>query len=177
MKNQQKIAFLVEDGTDDTEFWCPYYRLQEAGIDVVIVSPDGKQKPGKYGRVVKPDLSISKALKIKFDGVYIPGGMKGAELLRMNPSVISFVQKLYSSNKMVAAICHGPWVLISAGITKNKMMTCYRGMKDDLIATSAYYTDESVMVDKNIITARTPRDLPAFHKAMLAFIKKRSLPC
>ncbi len=160
--NPQKIAVLVEDLYQVLEVWYPILRLKEAGVKAVTVGTGTKETYGsKEGYPCKVDTSIDKVKESDFDGVIIPGGY-APDILRRFDKVNNFVKNLYRQGKVVAAICHGGWVLVSAGILKNVKATCFFAIKDDVIAAGAQYSDEEVVVDKNLITSRKPEDLPRF---------------
>jgi len=146
---------LVAQGVQDQEFWYPYYRLQEAGFDVnVVVSGSCANITGKYGIPIKGSCNTN---ELKHDGFYdviiIPGGWQAPEIMRQDKKILQFLHKADDDGLLIGAICHGPQVLISAGICYNRKMTCYKGMKDDLLNAGAQYIDKPVVVDNNIITA------------------------
>ncbi len=166
MSNGKKVALLAEDLYEDQELWYPYYRLIEAGYEVKIVGPEKKTYYSKHQYPVEVDLSIEEARVDDFLGVVIPGGY-APDHLRRFPKVLNFVRKIFEKDGLVAAICHAPWVLISAGILDEKDTTCFFSIKDDLINAGANYLDQEVVVDNHLVTSRTPRDLPAFLLAIL----------
>jgi protease I len=163
----KKIAILAADGYEDMELWYPRFRLLEAGFDVVIAAADLKDRASKHGYVTDVQMATADLRTNDFAAVIVPGGIKGAENIRMDPAAVRFVRRMHDEGKVVASVCHGAWVLISAFIVKGKKLTCYRGMKDDLIAAGARYVDEEVAVDGNMISSRKPADLPAFMKEIL----------
>jgi protease I len=163
----KKIAILAADGYEDMELWYPRFRLLEAGFDAVIAAADLKDRASKHGYMTDVQLATSDLRPGDYAAVIIPGGIKGAENIRMDPAAVRFVRRMHDEGKVVASICHGAWVLISAAIVKGKKLTCYRGMKDDLIVAGALYVDEEVAVDDNLISSRKPSDLPAFMKEIL----------
>jgi len=163
----KKILILAGEGYEDMELWYPKLRFLEEGFEVKLASSDGKSRLSKHGYSVECNLKTADLNADNFDAVIIPGGTRGAEKIRMDSDAVAFVKKMHEKNKVVAAICHGPWVLISAFIVKEKKVTCYKGMKDDLIAAGAKYEDKAVVVDNNLITSRVPADLPAFIKEIL----------
>jgi len=170
MQDGKKIAILVEELYDEFEFWYPKLRLEEERVEVVVVAPEKKEYRGKKGFPAKSDISIKEASPDDFDGVIIPGGYC-PDRLRRFPEVLDFVRRLYDSGKLVATICHGGWVLISAGITRGKRLTGYFAIKDDLVNSGAQYIDAEVVKDGNLITSRHPGDLPYYMKAIIAFLK------
>jgi len=169
---QKTIAILVEDLYQVLEVWYPLLRLREEGVGVVTVGTGTKDEyKSKEGYPVKVDTSIDKVKLEQFDGVIIPGGY-APDILRRFDKVNDFVRKLYLNGKVVASICHGGWVLVSAGILKGKKATSFFAIKDDLIAAGAQYEDKEVVVDKNLITSRKPEDLPSFMRAIIKQLKK-----
>lgn len=155
------VAVLVEAKYEDLELWYPVYRLKEAGCRVLIAGTGKPEYQGKTGYVCRPDLSVQDLRVDDIDGLVIPGGYC-PEKLRTNPDALDLVREAFSKGKVVAAICHGPQVLISAGVLKGRRVTGYRGIWDDLRNAGAIVVDEPVVVDGNLITSRTPDDLPEF---------------
>lgn len=156
----KRVALFVEKLYNEHEFWYPYYRFKEEGAEVKVVAPNIEIFHGKYGNLpVKPELTSKEIDTKDFDAVFIPGGYC-PDYLRAHKSVTDFVRKMYEEGKLVASICHGAWVLISAGITKGKKITSTITIKDDVINSGAEFVDKEVVVDGNIITSRTPDDLP-----------------
>jgi len=167
-----KIACLVEDNYQELELWYPYYRLREGGFETVLVgSGEKKEYFSKKGYQAKEDISITHVSSKEFAGVVIPGGY-APDILRTIRPVNSFVRELFLAQKLVAAICHGPSVLISAGVLKGKNATCFPSIRDDIINAGAEFIDREVVVDENIITSRTPEDLPAFCREIINFLEK-----
>jgi len=168
-----KIAVLVEDQYQVLEVWYPALRLKEERIETIFVAPERKDEYlSKEGYLVKRELSIKKAKASDFDGVVIPGGY-APDMLRRDEDILAFVRKMYEQGKLVAAICHGGWVLVSAGILKGKKVTGFVAIKDDLINAGAAYSDQEVVVDANLVTSRNPYDLPAFCKEIIKFLKSK----
>lgn len=164
---KKKIAVLIEDAYQDLEVWYPILRLREAGHEVVSIEPrNQKQYKGKNGYPIDADCSINDVNPEDFDGVIIPGGW-APDKLRLSQKILNFVRTLHRKEKLVASICHGGWVLVSAGICKGKTLTSYIAIKDDLANAGAKFIDEEVVVDGNLVTSRTPDDLPAFCRAIL----------
>lgn len=164
---KKKIAVLIEDHYQDLEVWYPILRLREAGHEVVTVEPrNQKHYVGKWGYPIEVDCSIDEVKAKDFDAVVIPGGW-APDKLRLSKKILDFVAALHKQKKVIASICHGGWVLVSAGICKGVTMTSYEAIKDDLINAGARYVDREIVRDKNIITSRKPDDLPAFCRAIL----------
>ncbi|MFA5411613.1 MAG: type 1 glutamine amidotransferase domain-containing protein [Candidatus Omnitrophota bacterium] len=167
-----KIAVLVEDYYQALEVWYPYLRLREEKIDTVFIGPSRKKEyQSKEGYPAQVELPIEQAKADEFAGVIIPGGY-APDLLRRDLQITAFVRNLFEQKKLVAAICHGGWVLASAGILKGKKATAFFAIKDDLLNAGADYIDKEVVVDANLITSRNPYDLPAFCREIIKFLKK-----
>lgn len=161
-KPQKTIAILIEDLYQVLEVWYPILRFKENNIKSVTIGSGEKDSFGsKEGYPCKADISIAKANTKDFDAVLIPGGF-APDLMRRNGKYAQFVRKMHDEGKVVASICHGGWMLVSAGILKGRHATCYFAIKDDLVAAGAKYSDKEVVVDKNLITSRKPDDLTAF---------------
>ncbi len=167
----KKIAVLIEDHYQVLEAWYPYLRLREEGIDTVFIGTGKEGYISKEGYPAPQDLSITKAKPGEFDGVVIPGGY-APDILRRHKSINIFVKKIFQSGKLVAAICHAGWVLVSADILRDKKATCFFAIKDDLVNAGATFIDKEVVVDGNLITSRNPYDLPAFCREIVRFLKK-----
>lgn len=165
MKNKN-IAIFIEDFYEDMEFWYPYYRMREEEAEVVVIGPEIKSFKGKKGMPAIADKTIQEVDPIDFDALIIPGGYSPDRMRRV-PEMIEFVQKMNEENKVVAAICHAPWMLASANIIKGKKMTSFFSIKNDMVNAGANWVDEEAVKDGNIITSRNPGDLPAFCKAII----------
>lgn len=169
--HQKRIAILVEDLYQVLEVWYPLFRLTEEGCKVTTVGTGTKESYGsKEGYPCKVDTSVEKINPKDFDCVIIPGGY-APDILRRYDKVIDFVRTIYGNGKPVAAICHGGWLLVSAGILKDKKATCFFAIKDDIIAAGAKYLDQDVVVDGNLITSRKPEDLPRFTQEIIKMLK------
>lgn len=162
-----KIAILVLDTYQDLEVWYPYYRFKEEGAEVCLVGAEkGKEYKGKYGYPAIAEKGINTVLAKDFDAVLIPGGF-APDYMRRIPAMVEFVRDMYDSGKIVAAICHGVWMLASADILKGKRVTSFFAIKDDIKNAGAEWVDEEVVKDGNIITSRKPEDLPFFCKKII----------
>jgi len=167
-----KIAVLVEDQYQVLEVWYPYLRLREEGIETVLVGTGVKKEyRSKEGYPAVEELSIKNAKVDDFDGVVIPGGY-APDILRRHEAVNKFVKDMFTNGRVVASICHGGWVLASAGIVKGKKLTSFSAIKDDMINAGAIFLDKEVVVDSNLITSRNPYDLPAFCREVIRKLKK-----
>ncbi len=164
----KKVAILVEEMYNEYEFWYPYYRFIEAGCEVSVVGTGRRETyPSKAGLPAKETVSARQADPAQFDAVIIPGGY-APDFMRRDPAMVNLVREAYRRGAVVAAICHAGWMLASAGILRGKKVTSFFAIKDDLVNAGAEYVDEEVVVDGNLITSRTPDDLPAFCRAILA---------
>ena len=166
----KKIAVLIEDHYQVLEAWYPYLRLRAEGIKTVFVGTGKDGYISKEGYPAPEDMSIAKANPGEFDGVVIPGGY-APDIMRRHQNVNAFVRKIFQSGKLVAAICHAGWILVSADILRGKKATCFFAIKDDLVNAGATYIDKEVVVDGNLITSRNPYDLPAFCREIIKFLK------
>ncbi len=155
-----KALFLVADGVEDLEFFYPFYRFQELGFDVDVAGIRPGTVQGKHEYPIPVNLSYDQVIPDGYDILFLPGG-KSPESVRLNEKALDITRKIFNAGKIVGAVCHGGQILISAGLAKGKTATCWKGVKDDLIAAGAKYEDKSVVVDGNLITSRMPDDLPA----------------
>jgi protease I len=166
-----RVAILVEDQYQVLEVWYPYLRLREEGIETVLVGTGKKrQYLSKEGYPAEEELSIDKANASDFDGVVIPGGY-APDILRRFEKVNKFVSDLDKNGKLIGAICHAGWVLVSAGVLKGRKATCFSAIKDDIVNAGAEFIDKEVVVDGNLITSRNPYDLPFFCREIIIFLK------
>jgi protease I len=170
----KKAAILTEDNYNDFEFWIPYYRLKEEGIEVTVVgSGSGSTYHSKYGIPIKADKAASEVSADSFDAVVIPGGY-APDKMRTHPEMVGLVRDAYNKGKVVAAICHAGWMLASAEILKGKHVTSYVAIKDDMIHAGALWEDSELVRDGNLITSRKPDDLPAFCRAIIQAMEEKS---
>lgn len=168
---EKKVAILIEEMFNTHEFWYPYFRLKEAGAEVVVVGTGSAEiYHGKPGTDAEPDVSADQVSAADFDGVVIPGGY-APDLMRRSPQMVQFVKDLFDSGKIVSAICHAGWMLVSAGVLKGKTVTSFFAIKDDMVNAGAEWVDREVVVDGNLVTSRKPDDLPAFMKAVIGALK------
>ena len=158
----KKVAILVEDYYQVLEVWYPFLRFKEAGIEGVFIGTGSKTEyKSKEGYPVQAQFPIQKVTIEDFDGVVIPGGY-APDILRRYPEVNNLVRGMFEKGKIVASMCHGGWVLASAGILKGRKVTAFYAIKDDLVNAGAAFVDAEVVVDGNLITSRNPFDLAAF---------------
>ena len=162
-----RVAILVENLYEDLEFWYPYYRLKEEGIEITVIGTGSNSLyRGKHGLEAKPDMAVDKADPKMFDAVVIPGGY-APDYMRRYPALLDFVRQIHDQGRIVAAICHAGWVLASAGLAKGLTMTCFSSIKEDMVNAGANYVDKPVVRDRNVITSRFPADLPAFCREVI----------
>lgn len=165
----KRILILCGPDYEDMELHYPRYRLMEEGAVVVVAGIGAAEYKGKKGYPVTVDAQVSDLDARDFDAVVIPGGY-APDHMRRSEALLSLVREVHGDGRTVAAICHAPWVAISAGILKGKRMTCVPAIKDDVINAGADYVDEPVVVDGNLVTSRRPEDLPVFLPAVIEAI-------
>ncbi|MBS1638274.1 MAG: DJ-1/PfpI/YhbO family deglycase/protease [Bacteroidetes bacterium] len=163
----KKAVIVVGPAVEDTEFAYPYYRLQEDDFTVDVASNGAVDIIAKHGLPIKVNADIKKINPEDYDMLIVPGGLESPDRLRQIPEMLKFIQDMNKAGKVIASVCHGPWVLISAGIVKGKKMTTYVGCKDDLINAGADYHNVPVISDGNIVTAPHFRDNAAWIKETL----------
>jgi len=167
----KKVAILSTDGFEQSELFEPRKALIEAGADVQIVSlRSGEIKSwhdGNWGTAIKVDALISESDSDQFDALMIPGGVINPDRLRTDENVIEFIEGFFHNGKPVAAICHGPQVLIETGLVAGRKMTSWRSIKTDLLNAGADWVDREVVEDQGLVTSRMPADIPAFNRTMI----------
>jgi protease I len=163
----KNVVIYVENDYQELEFWYPLLRMREAGATTTITGPvANKIYRSKLGYPVTTQASAESLDAKKVDAVIIPGGY-APDHMRVNQPMLELVHTVFNQQKIVAAICHAAWVLISAGIVKDRQMTCYHTVKDDVVNAGGRYIDQVVVKDGNLITARQPDDLPQFCQAIV----------
>jgi protease I len=171
LEGAQRIAILVENGFEQVELTEPKRAIEEAGMQPVIVSPvKGKVKGwnhDRWGDDFSVDLALDDADPGDFDGLLLPGGVMNPDRLRMNEEAVEFVYEFFNAGKPVAAICHGPWMLVEADVVADRRVTSYPSIQTDLENAGAEWVDEEVVVDEGLVTSRSPKDLPAFNRKMV----------
>ncbi len=170
LKKNKKVVIITADKTEDVEFFYPYYRLTEEGYEVHVVTPHGGSFEAKHGLGLKKTKSIDEVQPQDYELLYIPGGKAPAEL-RKNEKVLKFVSDFSKSGKPVAAICHGPQVLIDAGLVKGKRIAAWPEIKDEIEEAGAVYVDEALVEDGQLITGRKPGDLHRHLYGVLDYLK------
>src|SRR5947209_16049729 len=177
----KKVAILVADGFEQVEMTKPRAALEEAGAKTTIVSPSGKQIQGMNhadkGDKFDVDLALEEARPEEFDALMIPGGLMNPDTLRSTPAALEFTKHFFREGKPVAAICHGPWVLIDAGVVSGRTLTSWPAIKTDVKNAGGNWVDEEVVVDNGLVTSRKPDDIPAFNEKMIEeFCEGRHAP-
>lgn len=169
----KRIALMIEDEYQILEGWYPYLRLIEAGAQVTVVGSGTKDSySSKEDYPMKADVSAADVSADDFDGVVVPGGF-APDNMRLHKPMINLVKGIFEQGKMTSSICHGGWILASIGATNGKRITGYAPIEDDVInAGGTWVKDEAVVVDGNVITSRTPPDLPYFTKAIIEYFDK-----
>jgi protease I len=169
--NGKKIAILVDKGFEEVELTSPKQALEDAGAQTFIVSPqDGTVQAWNrtdWGQGYPVDVPLEQANPRDYDALVLPGGVMNPDKLRMNPTAIQFIKDFFTSGKPVAAICHGPWTLIEAGVVKGRTLTSYPSLQTDLKNAGAHWVDQPVVVDRGLVTSRRPHDLEAFDRKMV----------
>jgi protease I len=171
-----QVAILATDGVEAIELVEPRLALEAAGANTVLVSPtpgaiqtmDHDTKSEK----ARVDLLIGEALAEEFDATLLPGGTMNADKLRMDRKAREFVQRMEREGKPLAAICHAPWLLVSAGLVKGRRLTSYYTLQDDIRCAGGHWEDSEVVVDKNWVTSRQPKDIPVFNRQIVALFKE-----
>ena len=168
--NGRSVAVLATDGVEQVELTEPVKALKAAGAKVVVVAP----KPGTIqgwnhmdkGDAIPVDQALDQVDPAGFDALLLPGGVVNPDQLRLEPKAIDFIRHFVQAKKPIAAICHGPWTLIDAGLVDGRKLTSWPSLKGDLRNAGAAWEDAEVVVDGNLITSRKPDDIPAFNKAL-----------
>lgn len=171
LKNK-KAGLLVEDIYNELEVWIPYYRLKEEGVQVTVIgSGTSLTYTGKYGIPIAVDKSAVEVKAEDFDVIIIPGGY-APDKMRIHPEMVKLVRDAVRIGKVVASICHGGWMLASADAVRNRRVTSYIAIRDDLVNAGALWEDSELVQDGNIITSRKPDDLPVFCRAIIETLSK-----
>jgi len=169
------VALFLENLFNDQEFIYPRYRLEEAGARVIVAAPAaaGREYASKHGLAMTSDVAFDELDAAKCDGVVIPGGY-APDLMRRSQAALAFVRALDGAGKLVAYICHAGWVPVSAGILKGRRSTSVSSIKDDMVNAGALWEDAAAVVDRNLVSSRTPADLPAFMRAVITVLQGKS---
>ncbi|MFC4728219.1 type 1 glutamine amidotransferase domain-containing protein [Coralloluteibacterium thermophilus] len=167
----RKVAMLATHGFEQSELTGPKEGLEKAGATVHVVSPESGEikgwKGSDWGDPVKVDVALDAARVEDYDALVLPGGQINPDKLRLEEKAIALIKAFGEAGKPIAAICHGPWTLIDAGLVKGKNVTSWPSIRNDLINAGAQWSDKEVEIDGNIITSRKPDDVPAFTRAVI----------
>src|SRR5579864_680275 len=164
------VLFFAAPLYEDLELWYPKIRLEEEGVRTVVAGLGERSYQGKRGYPVTTDANVDDVRSAAFDGLVIPGGY-APDLLRRSPRALELTREIFEAGKPVAFICHAGWVPISAGIVRGKRGTSVGAIRDDLVNAGLVWEDSAVVVDGNLISSRTPADLPQFCKAIIAALQ------
>ena len=170
-----RVAILATDGVEKVELTLPRLSLAEAGADTVLLAPKPQIQSMKHDEKddrFAADMLLRDAQPEEFDAVMLPGGALNADVLRMDPAARELVQQLDAAGKPIAAICHAPWLLVSAKLVKGRRLTSYHTLQDDIRCAGGQWEDSEVVVDKNWVTSRKPDDIPAFNREMRSLFAK-----
>lgn len=166
-----KILIMVDEGVEDAEFLYPYYRFQEEGYKVDVVGSKAKETYlGKHGVPIKSNLSPEEVNVDDYEALIIPGG-RAPDRMRINKGLVKIVRDFYERGKVIAAICHGPQMLIEADVLRGKRATCWKSVATDLRNAGATFVNSPVVIDGNIVTSRFPADLPKFCRETIKLLK------
>ncbi len=167
----KKVAILVENGFEQVELTKPKAALEEAGAQTHIISPNEDEVKGwdgsDWGDTFAVDVALKNAQEGEYDALLLPGGVLNPDKLRTNDDARQFIRAFFQAHKPVAAICHGPWSLIDAGVAKGRKMTSYHSIQTDLKNAGVDWVDQEVVVDNGLVTSRNPDDIPAFNRKMV----------
>jgi protease I len=170
LKNK-RIAILATDGVEQVELLEPKKALEEAGAQTDVISPkDGKIKGWNHtdwGKEIAVDVNLKSANQNNYDALLLPGGVMNPDHLRMEPAAVQFVKSFVTSGKPVAAICHGPWLLVEAGAVRGRKLTSWPSLQTDIRNAGGEWTDQEVVSDQGLVTSRKPADIPAFNRKMI----------
>jgi protease I len=172
----KKVAILATNGFEQSELEVPRDRLKEHGATVHVVSPESGEivgwKEDDWGTAVQVDIPLDQAKADDYDAIVLPGGQINPDLLRVNDKALKFIKAFFDQKKVIAAVCHAPWLLIETGIIKGRKATSYKSIKTDMINAGAKWEDSEVVTDQGIVTSRNPGDLEAFSKKIMEEIEE-----
>jgi protease I len=171
----KRVAILCTYGVEQIELTSPKKALEKAGAVVHVITPHSGIKRGKvkawnmvkWGKDIKVDVDLSDARVGMYDALHLPGGVINPDLLRLDENAVKFVRDFFAAGKPVASICHGPWMLIEAGVVQGRRMTSWPSLRTDLRNAGAEWVDEEVVEDRGVVTSRGPQDLSAFNKQIV----------
>ncbi|MCF8496289.1 MAG: type 1 glutamine amidotransferase [Alphaproteobacteria bacterium] len=172
----KKIAFLATDGVEEIELSRPWKDIKNAGAEVELISLERGEIQGfnhnEKAQTFSVDKTVDEVSAMSYDGLVLPGGVQNPDTLRMNKRAVEFVKEFFEHNKPVSAICHGPWLLVEAGVVERRKITSWPSLQTDIINAGGYWFDEEVVVDDGLITSRKPDDLDAFCKETIEEFSK-----
>lgn len=167
----KRVAILATDGVEQVELTEPRKALDDAGARTTLVSPKADRikawQHDHWGDELPVDLALSNARSDDFDALLLPGGAMNPDHLRMEPAAVDFVRDFFDKGKPIAAICHGPWLLVEAGVVRNRTVTSWPSLKTDISNAGGDWVDREVVTDEGIVTSRKPDDIPAFNRKMI----------
>lgn len=170
------ILILATNGFEQSELEVPQRELKAAGATVEVASPESGEIKGwdkkDWGRAVKVDKSLDAVRADQYDAIVLPGGQMNPDTLRGNDKALALIKSFFEQGKVVAAVCHAPWLLIDTGIAKGRKLTSYKTIRQDLINAGAQWEDSTVVTDKGVVTSRNPDDLPAFVAKIIEEVKE-----
>jgi protease I len=173
---ESRILMIATDGFEDNELMEPRRILIDRGADVTLASLDRKEIKGDKEARITPDAVIDEVEEGDFDALVLPGGTKNPDKLRMNERVVATVRAFVDAGKPVAAICHGPWLLVEADVVRGRTVTGWPSIRTDLRNAGGKVVDQEAVTDGNIVTSRKPEDIPAFTDALIALVEKAEAP-
>ncbi len=172
------VAILATDGFEQSELEKPKQALEDAGAQTQVVSPTAKHIKGwdkkDWGKEVPVDVELNSADASRYDALLLPGGVMNPDQLRMNPDAVNFVKHFIDHGKPVAAICHGPWMLVETGAVRGRTITSWPSLKTDIHNAGGTWVDEEVVLSNGVVTSRKPDDIPAFNRQMIDLFSKGS---
>ena len=175
-----RILFIATDGFEESELFGPYETLQNAGATVTLASlktdPIQGEKGDQKTRTITPDMVVTDVKADEYDGLILPGGTRNPDVLRMDETTVGLIRTFADAGKPVAAICHGPWLLVEADVLRGKTATSWKSIRTDLRNAGAEVVDEEVVVSGNIVTSRKPEDVPAFTQAFMQLVETADAP-
>jgi protease I len=170
LKNK-RVAILATDGVEQVELIEPKKALEEAGAQTDVISPkDGKIKGWNHtdwGKEIPVDINLKSADQNNYDALMLPGGVMNPDTLRMDPAAVQFVKSFFDAGKPVAAICHGPWLVVEADAVRGRRVTSWPSLRTDIRNAGGEWTDQEVVTDNGLVTSRKPADIPAFNRKMI----------
>ncbi|WAR12192.1 DEGLY-like protein [Mya arenaria] len=167
----KRVGILTEFNYEDIELWYPFYRLKGEGHETFTIGPEKRKTyNSKHGYQCKAEYGIDEIKASDIDVLIIPGGF-APDYWRRDQRILDLVREMDKARKVLASVCHGPWVLITANVIRDRKVTCFKAINDDVVNAGANYSDAPVVVDTNMVTSREPKDLPDFCKALISLLK------